>query len=182
LYLRSRGIDLDIYPTCLRTSAHDWYHDDETGETSPHPAMLALVTNSDGEHVATHRTFLAVDGLGKAKVSKPRKMAGPSGSGPAIRLMPAAPIMGIAEGIETAFSATLLFQVPVWSVLCAYGIETFEPPAECQHLIVFADNDRHDASYRAARALCARRSLPIEIRMPDQPGSDWNDVLLEVSR
>jgi hypothetical protein len=67
-------------------------------------------------------------------------------------------------------------------VLCAHGIETFEPPPECQRLIVFADHDRHGASQRAAECLCAKIPFPIEIKMPDQPGADWNDVLLEVSR
>jgi putative DNA primase/helicase len=90
--------------------------------------------------------------------------------------------MGIAEGIETALAASRLFCISVWSVLCAHGIETFEPPGECRHLIVFADHDRHGASQRAAVALAAKLSLPIEIKMPDQPGTDWNDVLLEVSR
>jgi len=182
LYLRGRGVGMDIYPPCLRTSALDWYHDDETGVITRHPAMLALVTDPTGNHVATHRTFLADDGCGKANVAKPRKIAGCYGSGPAIRLMPAAPMMGIAEGIETALAVSRLFRVQVWSVLCAHGIETFEPPPECEHLIVFADHDRHGASQRAAESLCAKISFPIEIKMPDQPGADWNDVLLEVSR
>lgn len=182
LYLRHRGVGMDSYPPCLRTSALDWYHDDQTGVTTRHPAMFALVANPAGKHIATSRTFLAEDGQGKANVTEPRKLAGPSGSGPAIRLMPTAPLMGIAEGIETALAASRLFCISVWSVLCAHGIETFEPPPECQHLIVFADHDRHGASHRAAESLRAKIiSFPIEIKMPDQPGTDWNDVLLEVS-
>ena len=92
--------------------------------------------------------------------------------------MPTAPMMGIAEGIETALAAARLFRIPVWSVLCAHGIETFVPPPEVQHLVVFADHDTHDRGMQAAEALCARLSFPTEIRMPDQPGTDWNDVLV----
>ena len=83
-----------------------------------------------------------------------------------IRLAPPAPTMGIAEGIETALSAARLFNVPVWSVINDYGIATFQPPPECEHLIVFADHDRHGAGERAAHSLTARLSIPTEIKMP----------------
>jgi len=179
LYLRRRGVGMDIYPPCLSISPLEWHRDDETGISTRHPAMLAAVTNPAGKHVAIHRTFLALDGCGKANVAKPRKVTGKYGSGPTIKLMPAAPLMGIAEGIETALAAARLFRIPVWSVICAYGIESFEPPPECQHLIVFADHDPHGgASQRAAEALCARLQFPTEIKMPNQPGADWNDVLV----
>ena len=55
------------------------------------PAMVTAITNPAGDHIATHRTFLAGDGSGKANVSTPRKVAGKYGKGPTIRLMPAAP-------------------------------------------------------------------------------------------
>lgn len=178
LYLRRRGVGMDLYPPSLRTCPLDWHRNDETGVTTRHPALLAAVTNPAGKHVATHRTFLAPDGRGKAALNPSRKTTGRYGSGPTIRLMPTAPLMGIAEGIETALSAARLFHIPVWSVLCAYGIETFEPPPECRHLIVFADHDKHGVSQRAAKSLCDRLQFPTEIRMPDQPGTDWNNVLL----
>jgi putative DNA primase/helicase len=181
-YLHHRGVGMDIYPPTLRISPLDWYREHPNAVQSRHPAMFALVTDPAGKHVSTHRTFLAGDGMGKANVATPRKMAGPSGRGPTIRLMPAAPLMGIAEGIETALSAARLFRIPVWSVLCAHGIETFEPPPGCRHLIVFADHDPHGVSQRAAEALCARLSFPTEIKIPDQPDTDWNDVLVETAR
>ena len=86
--------------------------------------------------------------------------------------------MAISEGIETALSAARLFRIPVWSVISANGVETFEPPSECRHLIIFADNDTHGVSQRAAEKLCARLSIATEIRMPEQPGTDFNDVLI----
>jgi hypothetical protein len=45
------------------------------------PAMVAAITNPAGKHIATHRTFLAEDGSGKANVSTPRKVAGKYGRG-----------------------------------------------------------------------------------------------------
>jgi putative DNA primase/helicase len=185
-YMRHRGVGMDIYPPCLRTSELDWYlekHPDFLPPGQPDdmyrvPAMFAAVTNPAGQHVATHRTFLAEDGRDKANVSRPRLVSGKFGKGPTIRLAPTAPLMAIAEGIETALSAAKLFRIPVWSVLYDGGIESFEPPSECQHLIVFADHDPHGVSQRAAEALCARLQFPVEIKMPEQSGADWNDVLL----
>jgi putative DNA primase/helicase len=181
-YLQRRGVGMDIYPLCLRTSALDWYRDDETGTTSRYPAMFAKVCNSVGKPVAVHRTFLASDASGKAQVKSPRKAAGSLGRSPNIRLMPAAPVMGIAEGIETALSAALLFKTPTWPVICAYGIETFEPPPECEQLVIFADNDVHGRGLQAAETLEARlrERMRVHIRLPHL--KDWNDVLLEAKR
>jgi putative DNA primase/helicase len=179
-YLHHRGLGMDLYPPCLRTCDLDWV-EDGNGVQVRHPAMFAAVTNAAGKHVATHRTFLAPDGEGKADIDPQRKVSGKYGSGPTIRLMQTAPLMGIAEGIETALAAAKMFRMPVWSVLCAHGIETFEPPPECRHLIVFADQDTHGRGARAAEALCAKLLIPTEIKLPDQPGTDWNDVLAGVA-
>ena len=181
-YLRHRGVGMDIYPPALRTSALDWYRDDETGTNHRYPAMFARICDAAGKPVAVHRTFLAADGIGKAQVSTPRKAAGRFGRSPTIRLAHPATIMGVAEGIETALSAARLFKIPTWSVICTYGIETFEPPPECEQLVIFADNDAHGAGRRAADALEARLRdrMRVHIRLPHL--KDWNDVLLEASR
>jgi putative DNA primase/helicase len=179
-YLRSRGVGMDIYSSALRTSPLDWYRDDETGELERYPAMLALVHNIAGAPIAVHRTFLAPDGGGKAPVAKPRKMAGRHGPGPTIRLAAPAATMGIAEGIETALSATKLFGIPTWSAMNAYGLETFEPPPLVEHLVIFADNDSNGAGQRAAVELATRlvRRIGVEVRIPDHADADWNDLLM----
>jgi putative DNA primase/helicase len=48
--------------------------------------------------------------------------------------------------------------------------------------VVFADHDRHGVGQRAAEKLCARLSCITEIKVPEQPGTDWNDALMESSR
>jgi putative DNA primase/helicase len=183
-YLTWRGVGMDIYPPVLRCSALDWHKDDVTGALTRWPAMFALVQAANGKPVAVHRTFLAMDGSGKAPVAKPRKAAGRYGSTPTIRLTPPGLVMGIAEGIETALAASVLFKVPTWSVICANGIRNFEPPPECKHLIVFADHDAHGTGQRAADELTKRLrdSLMVQIRLPEHQGDDWNDVLLERER
>jgi putative DNA primase/helicase len=176
IYLRSRGVGLDSYPSCIRTASSLRYWDNDA--TSAFPAMLAMVHDVAGKAVTIHRTYLAHDGGDKAPVEKPRKIVSKHGRGPQVRLAPVEPVMGIAEGIETALAAAKLFSVPVWSVLSTYGIETFEPPTRIEKLIVFADNDSGGAGQRAAHTLAARFSgqFAIEIRIPDQSG-DWNDII-----
>jgi putative DNA primase/helicase len=179
-WLRSRGVGMDVYPDCLHASDDEPYIDDD-GEVLRHPAMIALISRADGKPVAVHRTYLAPDGLSKAPVVNPRKTAGRFGPCPTIRLAPPGPTLGIAEGIETALAAMKLFAVPTWSVLSTYGIETFEPPAIVKNLIIFADHDISGAGQRAAEALATRLAgkISVEVQIPQQPDTDWNDVLQE---
>jgi putative DNA primase/helicase len=177
-YLRSRGIMLEAYPPALRTGIGvRYFHDDAR---SSYPAMLAIVTGTDGKPTTIHRTYLTDDGR-KAPVEKPRKLYSSPGKGSAIRLAAPTSTLGIAEGIETALSASILFKVPVWSAICANGLVNFEPPATVNHLLVLADNDLHHVSQAAAHALAARlfARIRIDVRIPEKPGTDWNDVLAE---
>jgi putative DNA primase/helicase len=177
LYLCSRGMILDAYPSALRTGIIRYYSDDAS---SRFPAMLAMVTAPGGKPTTIHRTYLSTDGR-KAPVDKPKKLYSSPGKGSAIRLATPARVLGIAEGIETAISASILFKVPVWAVLCASGIEKFEPPDVVEHLIIFADNDVNHVSQTAAYALASRLSgrIGVDVHIPKKPGTDWNDVLVE---
>jgi putative DNA primase/helicase len=175
-YLRSRCVGLDEYPTCIRTARKLRYYDDDA--TSTFPTMLAMVHDVTGRPVTIHRTYIAVDGSGKAPVEKPRKVVCSHGKSPHVRLTPIEPVMGLAEGIETALAAAKLFGIPTWSALSTYGIETFEPQAEVDRLIIFGDHDTNGAGQKAAYALQVRLAnrLAVEVRIPAHPG-DWNDVL-----
>src|SRR6185295_18207730 len=68
VYLGSRGITVPI-PASLRF--HAALKHTPTGTVLP--AMIALITGSDGAPIAIHRTYLARDGKGKADIS-PAKM------------------------------------------------------------------------------------------------------------
>jgi putative DNA primase/helicase len=177
-WLRHRGVGMDSYPSCLRTSPREQYRDAATGIVSTHPAMLAMVRDAKGKPVTVHRTYLTYGGE-KALVAHPRKALSPYGRSPSIRLSPIAPVMGIAEGIETALAAARLFRIPTWSVLNACGIESFEPPPGCEQLFIFADNDANGRGQLAAtRAVARLRGLvAVEIRIPARL-KDWDDVLI----
>jgi putative DNA primase/helicase len=174
----SAVIALDHYPDCLRTAPRLLYNDVDATRTFP--AMLACVRDFTGKPVTIHRTYLAEDGSAKASVAKPRKVVSKHGPSPHVRLMPSASTLGIAEGVETALSAARLFNMPVWSGLTTYGVETFEPPPGVQRLVIFGDHDAKGAGQRAAHRLAARLAgrITVEVKIPEQPGTDWNDVLL----
>jgi putative DNA primase/helicase len=142
--------------------------------------MLAMVTDATGKPATIHKTYISTDGE-KAPVDKVRMFcAGAVPAGGAVRLAIPGPVMGIAEGIETALAAMKMFGIPTWSALNAGGVERFEPPVETKRLVVFGDNDANGTGQRAAYALAARLSgnFEIEVRIPETPDTDWNDVLL----
>jgi putative DNA primase/helicase len=140
-------------------------------------AMLALVTMPDGKHSTMHRTWLDGKG-GKAPVDEPKKvMAGTIKTG-AIRLAPMAECLGLAEGIETALRASVLFGMPVWAAISAGGMRDWEAPEGLRHLIVFGDNDENFTGQTAAYSLANRLSLKgikTEVRIPSKTGTDWAD-------
>lgn len=145
------------------------------------PAMLGIVTMPDGKPSTMHRTWL--DGNGwKAPVDEPKKvMAGTIKTG-AIRLAPVAPRLGIAEGIETALAASVLFDLPVWAAISANGMQQWEVPTGVDEVVIFADNDENYTGQTAAYALAkslSLKGLKAEVMVPAKVGSDWADVGVE---
>jgi putative DNA primase/helicase len=146
------------------------------------PAMVAQMRDTlTDEPKGILRVALADDGAGKRSMPdgmNARLMMG-TAKGAAIKLQPFAKIMGIAEGIETALSASQLFKVPTWAVMSAGGIGQFPLVPGLEHLTIFAD---HDAAGLAAARKCAARygaaGISGETRYPDRPGADWNCQLM----
>ena len=77
--------------------------------TGFHPAMVAVVQSATGAPVTLHRTYLDEDGC-KADVAEAKKLMAYSDDlkilGGAIRLMKPGKVLGVAEGIETAYAAS----------------------------------------------------------------------------
>jgi putative DNA primase/helicase len=173
-----RRIGLTTFPVALRTAGHLRYPD-----ASYHPAMLALITAPDGGIANVHRTYLTDEG-GKALVAEPRRfMPGKVQPGSAVRLFSHESRLGIAEGIETALSAAHLFDVPCWAALTKDLLSKWKPPSQVQEVTIFADHDAPGQT--AAYALASRltgRGCRVKIKMPDQAGYDWNDVLVRGAR
>lgn len=178
-YLDGRGLLLPKYPAALRCIASARYD-----ASHSFPAMLAQVVSPAGKAVQLHRTYLSADG-GKAPVDKPRLlMSGSLPPGSAVRLGVVREELGIAEGIETALSATQLFGRSVWAALNAGNLERFEPPSGAKRLIIYGDNDANHVGQAAAYALAKRlgSKLEVKVMIPSRPNTDWNDELVSAAR
>ena len=191
-YLCMRGIVREVWPSSLRFVEELAYSEDK-GLRRIMPAMLAKFSAPDGKSALIHKTWLREPGA-KADVDPCRKFFwGVVPEGGAVRLSAAAETMGVAEGIETAFSATAIAQIPVWACCTAGALVKFKPPEMCKHLIIFADNDAsftgQVSGYSLGRKLKLvplERRIDVEVRLPGywdrgEP-ADWNDELLNELR
>ncbi|HEX8668111.1 MAG TPA: toprim domain-containing protein, partial [Allosphingosinicella sp.] len=138
------------------------------------PALIAAV-REESALVAVHRTFLDPRRSRLADLDEPRCGLGRFGRG-AVRLGGIGARLGLAEGIETALSASVLFGLPCWATLGTERFRLVALPPEVTELVLFLDND---AGGRRAEALAREifGRLPIEVRYPRRSGADWNDVL-----
>lgn len=138
------------------------------------PAMIAAVTDETGL-VAVHRTFLSPDGQSLSPRQPARAALGPLGTG-LVRLHSASHRLGLAEGIETALSASQLFDVPCWATLGAERFKRITLPGSVTEIMLFLD---HDAAGHQAEAVARERFADRRIKAcyPAQTGADWNDVL-----
>jgi putative DNA primase/helicase len=155
------------------------FHPDERREI---PVMICKISDWGGKPANLHLTFLDHHGR-KARVSPQRKiLQGSVPEGGAIRLARGGASLGIAEGVETALSAEMLFGIPVWSAINTSILTKWAPPSGVEEITVFADNDLNYAGQSKAYALANRLSLKgfkVSVRVPPEPGQDWNDVLLK---
>ncbi len=176
LYLHSRSIDKADHQA-LRFNAALQYR--EGPETTYWPAIVAALTDLDGQVLAVHRTWLDPDGRRKADLPSPRRMLGYSeGAGVRFRnhFLPDCD-MTIGEGLETVLS--ILEALP----LCA-GIATLSStlmprihvPEATGRILIAADRD--PAGYNGALKLQQRltdEGRQAELIIPKN--ADFNDDL-----
>jgi len=176
-YLRARGLADPGSPDLL-------FHPDLPDFDSRRgwPGLIALPRLANGDRApGIHRTFLLDDGSAKAPAGK--KMLG-SVAEAAVRLfaMPEDGHLGVAEGIETALAAHVLFGTPVWAALSADGLARFQWPGGTTRITIYADAG--DAGRQAAATLSDRLNradIPNEIVVPLH-GDDFNDDLMRGAR
>ncbi|UDL95482.1 toprim domain-containing protein [Lichenihabitans sp. PAMC28606] len=179
-YLRARLGVIAIPPT-LRTAVRCRYQD---SVVSFHPAMIAKVVGPDGRPATLHRTYLTNDGRKADVACVRRNMPGHIPDGSAVRLCAPGAVLGIAEGIENAFAASKLFNLPTWAALNEVMLAKWRPPEGVTEVIVFGDNDPKFVGQASAYALARRiseRGIEARVMIPDlisgQHKTDWNDVL-----
>lgn len=168
----NRRTGITCVPSAIRLHPNLRY---EAGRSFP--AMLAVVTMPDGCASTMHRTWLDGSG-GKAPVDEPKKVMAGSIKTAAIRLAGLESRLGIAEGIETALRASVLFGVPTWAAISAGGMRDWEAPEGVTEVVIFGDNDANYTGQNAAFALAHRlamRGIKTDVRIPSKTGADWAD-------
>jgi putative DNA primase/helicase len=171
-YLTSRLLPLPDTPDLL-------FHPDLTyyAARTAWPAMVAVARDAAGAVIGVHRTYLARNGSGKASIAKPKMTLGEVLGG-AVRLCdPLGGTFGVAEGVETAIAASVLFRMPVWPTLSTSGMRAFAWPAGIERLVIFADAGLageaaalHLAERAASAGLASRIERPLH-------GDDFADDL-----
>jgi phage/plasmid primase-like uncharacterized protein len=143
-----------------------------------YPGVVAAIQDRERRIVAIHRTFLAPEGLGKAKVEPAKAALGPIHGG-AVRLAPADDVLGLAEGIETALSVQQAIVIPVWATWGTANLSRIELPDGVREIVICADNDENGAGERTAIE-AARRFMRegrrVRVARPPKAAKDFNDV------
>jgi putative DNA primase/helicase len=151
-YLRSRGIILPV-PAVLRRVPLSWF--------------IVCVQQLDGVVTA-----IQIKGLNGKRITR-----GWLGGGAVQLAPPCDGELGLAEGIESALSASQLTGVPCWATLGAQRLDAINLPSGIRRVHLFPDND--NAGRTAAERAKLRYSnqlLPVRTWWPPD-GQDWNDVL-----
>ena len=195
-YIAYRGLDVGIIPPTIR--CHPGVKVKVGDETvGPFPMMLSMVHNKEMVPVALHRTYLDVDGCGKAPIEMPKRSLGRddnSARGAAIHLThltSAIETLHLAEGIETALAIAASTGGHVWSVISTSFMELVEIPSHIKNVVIWADKDRPNARTNLCPGAEAAGNLAARLRqegkrvnvlypqadIPDgQTGIDWLDV------
>ncbi len=193
-YLAGRGIDLAELgraPRALRWHPAAWCAE----VAGPLPAMLAAITDGSGQHVATHRTWLARNASGqwaKAPLRDAKKTLGSyaggfvpvqrGASGKPLRAAPEGEAIAIAEGIETALSVAVA--CPELRVMAAVNLSNMARiglPEAVRTVILCADSDgpeNHAAEHALHAAIVHHSAGGRTVRLARAPsGKDFNDAL-----
>jgi len=190
-YLRARGLGMDVYPSCLRCHPMlAWYAKKDLAakkstKMGEFPAMLAPLTNQNGEAVTVHRTYVH-EGR-KAPMPSPKKCVNSFTGGPAIRLFETTDVLALAEGIETALAVHLSTKQPAWATYSASNMEQVWVPETVKKVRIYADNDASFTGQAAAFALARRLKSEerksgierdVEVHVAPGVNKDWADFWL----
>ncbi|MEY9537885.1 hypothetical protein ABIE85_000945 [Bradyrhizobium diazoefficiens] len=145
-YLQRRGVASAHHNGSLRFHPRCYYRPDEHLPTETWPAMIACVTDLDGQITGVHRTWLDPDGfdrvrLGKAPVDTPRRAMG-NLLGNAVRFGVADDVLAAGEGIETMLSLRyVLPTLPMAAALSANHLSAMLLPPGLRRLYIARDAD-----------------------------------------
>jgi hypothetical protein len=140
-YLRHRGMttlhDLDG----LRFHHRCYYRPEKCSAVETWPALIAAVTDLDGNITGAHRTWLDRSGRDKAPIATPRRAMGDL-CGNGVRFGASLDVIAAGEGIETVLSVrSLLPTMPMVAALSSAHLAALLLPSTVRRLYVLRDND-----------------------------------------
>ena len=162
-YLRARGITGRLNWPALRYHPSVYYRETDNAPLESWPALLAAVTDIDGNITGIQRTWLDPRRSDKAPLAAPRRALGHL-LGNGVRFGKAADILAAGEGVETMLALkSVLPLLPVIAGLSANHLAALDLPPALRRLYIVCDNDA--AGFRAAQRLRERGiAAGIEIR------------------
>ena len=177
-YLHTRAIRTGRFPALRFHPSLAYRHD--TGRWRRLPALVAAVTDNDGDLVGVQRTWLDPNRPVMANVDRPRKALGHI-HGRAVRFsrpgQTACSTLLVGEGIETVLSlVSALPDAVAAAALSAGSLGAFIPPPGVSRLLIAQDRDAE--GQRAALRLqlrCTRLGIGSAVIVPH--GNDFNDDL-----
>lgn len=178
-YLQSRGIMHIADLPALRFHPRCYYRpndDDVPGTPGAFPALLASVTDDNGVHTGTHRTWLNPACAAKANVASPRRAMG-NILGNAIRFGQCGDVMAAGEGIETLLSVReALLALPLAAATSSSHLAAILFPPDLRRLYVVRDRDAAgDAAYGILTERAQAAGIDLLPLMPVL--GDFNDDL-----
>ena len=180
-YLReTRGVDVSKLPADIHESLR--FHPRCPFGSDTVPCILALMRDPVSDTpIGIHRIGLkTIDG----KVAKIDRMA--LGKMGVVKLWPANGTLTVGEGIETVLAAVTRLAhetplIPAWSAVSSDGLAKLPVVPGVRSLVLLVDND--SAGLSAAAKLEQRwhaAGREVTQLLPDTPGADFNDVVLEL--
>ena len=176
----TRGIDLDALPDNVDDVLR-FHSNCVFGPGIRHPCLLALMRNPvSGQATGIQRTALTSDAR---KID--RRMLGVAG---VVQLWPADRQLVIGEGLETTLAAATRLDYrgallrPAWAMLSDRALARFPVIDGVERLILLVDHDHNHAGQTAAnecKQCWQQAGCRGVLLMPDHPGTDFNDVVLE---
>jgi hypothetical protein len=180
-YLRRRGITSLHETGSLRFHPRCFFRPDEHAPTEIWPAIIAAVTDLNGELTGAHRTWLNPDGfneatLGKAPVETPRRAMG-NLLGSAVRFGLPGSVIAAGEGVETMLSLRcVLPTMPMAAALSAAHLAAIQFPDTLHRLYVARDDDpAGDAAVRTLMTRAEEAGIEAVILSPTR--GDFNEDL-----
>ena len=174
-YLAERIPGLNVSGSeSLRLGMLEYWHDKKL--LGSWPGIVARFELPDGRLGTLHRTFLERSAPQKARivssdgeildVKRNDKTLNPLDGG-AVRLMdPVNGEVGVAEGLETAYAAHMLFKVPTWYCLNSGLLTKFQVPdgLNIRTVHIFMDFDDVDPKTKKSPGVHAGNSLAKRLR------------------